>query len=222
MKFLLSLALLFCSGVQANSIRDWFAVNGIEPEVSIGRTQFGKTGNGIWYQEGFHYTFDNRDTSYSIGASGYLSPSVRGRVAYTRLGDIRTSAVAVSDANYNGVDGCNGECEPCILATTRATIQGFSFTAAPEVSVGGFKVFAEAGAFLFRADFRAYIEGDENINYSKWHVGPQVGMGVGKNGVQLVLTAYRVDLPGIPADYITNFQGWATNLALRVSLKDFL
>lgn len=223
MKFLLSLALLFCGTVHANSIKDWLDLHGLTIEASVGHTQFTKTNNTLWYQEGFTHQLDMQSQSYSIGVSGYVADSTRWRVEYTRLGNVTTQADAVSDANYNGSNGCKNPCDPLSIMRTEGSVRGFSFTLAPEMRVSpNIKLFVEAGAFVFLPKFYADSTYPGAANYrwtneyrAGWVTKPQIGIGGSYKNMQLVLTAYNVDAPTPDVDAIPNWSGWAYNIKGR-------
>lgn len=221
-KILFIVGLLLCGAAQANSIKDWLDLHGISVEASVGNTQYTKPNNTIWYQNEFHNTFDLQSSSYSIGITGYLLPSTRWRVAYTRLGQVSSVARATSDAIYNATNHCTtGSC-PLNTYRTEGSVRGYSFTLAPEMQMGSFKVFAEAGAFVFLPKFIATIDNCSAASciqqFSEgWRAGPQIGFGAEyrPTKTQLVVTAYRVDAQTSNVDAITNWQGWAMNAAVR-------
>ena len=195
-------------------------------EASVGSTQFQKPDNGIWWQNPFENTFDLQSPSYSIGVSGYVYPSVRGRVAYTRLGNVTGYAIATpQDAQYNGVDGCVGPCPVMSAFRTEGSVRGVSFTLAPEWNVSpGVKVFLEGGAFVYLPKFKADVGSCTtpacaptwfNEYREGWQVGPQIGGGVEIDKVQLVFTLYKIDTPTPDINATTNFKSWAANVSLR-------
>lgn len=218
--------LLATAAAQANSIADWLAVHGLTAEVSVGTTKFGKTDNSIWYQNGYHHTLDLQSPSYSLGLSGYLTSSTRWRVEAGRLGQVSTEAQAVSDANYNGVDGCKHPCETPVTVRTEGSIRGISFTLAPEFTSWGVRWFVEGGAILFWPSFTAGVSESPNTHMSwglHYKEGPQLGGQFGggvhlwKN-VQFVLTVYGIDTKVSNPDAITNNKGPALNAKLRFQL----
>lgn len=194
----------------------------IDFEFGIGNTTFSKPPNTIWYQQEFHHTFDLNSGSYSIGVSDYLTQSMRWRVAYTRLGNVSSNAQATSDAIYNATNHCTtGHCQ---LNTyrTEGSVRGFSLTLAPETMVGGIKVFAEAGAFVYLPKFAAHVASSNtgqvygHVQYSEgWKAGPQIGLGVEYQRVSLVIMAYKIDSPTPDVDAVPNWGPWAMNVSMK-------
>lgn len=197
------------------------AANALDLELSVGTTKFGQTDNGIWYQNGFDHTLDLQSPSYSIGVSTYLTSGMRGRLEYTYLGNTSIKARGVADANYNGVDGCNGSCWNINHYHTSGSVRGFSATLAPEWSVGGgYKVFIEGGLFVFLPKFVAQAGETEAVVWQNeyregWQTGLQLGGGVQHGNTQFVLTAYNVDAKTPDENAIPNWQGLAFNVKLR-------
>lgn len=193
----------------------------LDLELSIGSTKFGKTDNGIWYQNGFDHTLDLQSPSYSIGVSDYVSPGTRWRLEYTRLGNTSTKARGVADANYNGVDGCNGPCWNVNHYHTSGSVRGFSATLAPEWNIGGgFKVFAEGGVFVYLPKFVVQAGETECVEWQNeyregWQAGLQLGGGIQKGKTQFVLTAYNIDAKTPDENAIPNWQKWAVNAKIR-------
>jgi hypothetical protein len=196
----------------------------VDFEASIGTTQFQQTPNGIWWQNGYDHQLDLSSQSFSIGITDRFANGLRWRVAYTRLGNTYSNTMAVSDANYNGVDGCRHPCtEKPWAVKGEGSVRGYSFTVAPEMSIGyGVKVFIEGGAFVFLPKFEAYCgktmdtAGALCIRYANgWQIGPQLGAGVDYKGTQVVWTAYQVDSPTPDDQAIPNWRGWAMNISLR-------
>jgi hypothetical protein len=211
--FIAGLLLALCGPVMA-----------LDYEVSIGNTQFTPTPNGIWWQNGFAHQLDMNSQSYSLGITDRFNNGLRWRAAYTRLGNTYSNTMAVSDANYNGVDGCRQPCTETPWAVKgEGSIRGYSFTLAPEIYLGyGFKGFLEGGLFLFLPKFMAScgrtMSGPmyDCIEWNNgWQVGPQIGVGIEYSKTQLVWTTYRVDAPEPRPDYIPNWMGWAMNVSLR-------
>lgn len=221
-RILFTLSLFLCLNAQANSISDWFAMHGLTAEGSIGWTQFGKTNNSVWYQNGYEHQLDLQSQSWSIGVSKYVLPRTRGRIEYTYLGNVTTQAMAVQDPDYNGVDGCRYQHCHANFFHTEGSVRGVSFTLAPEMVVGDKKVFIEAGAFVFLPKFIATVSPTRGASpviwkeYSEsWQVGAQLGVGVQHKNIQFVLTAYNTDSKTPDVDAVPNQQGVAYNAKLR-------
>ena len=111
-----------------------------EVEIAGGITQFGKTDNGTWYQEGFDHTIKVTSPSLSIGVkTDYL------RAGYTYLGHASSSALAVSvDSNYNEhtANHCNGECLPLAHWNGHGDVSG--------LYVSAYYKYLELGVFAYR------------------------------------------------------------------------
>lgn len=213
MKLLIFAMLLLCGAAHAD---------GIQIEASVGHTQFGKTENGIWYQNGFDHTLDLQSNSWSVGVTGYATSWMRWRAQWSQLGTISTNAQGVADANYNGYDGCRGPCWNVNTYKTEGSLRGLSLTLAPEMYIGGgIKGFVEGGIFYNLTKFDAVA--GETANTLYWNnqyreglnLGTQIGVGIDYKGTQIVLTYYKADAPTDDPNAIINRTGDVLNLSLR-------
>lgn len=189
-----------------------FSAHAMDVDVAIGSTKFQSSPNGIWWQQGFDNTRDLQSVSYSIGVSDYAWPSIRWRVAYSRLGHVQTSGIGTTDEDYNGTDGCIAN--PCVqqaLYTTDSSVRGFAFTLAPEKQFGAFKVFVEGGAFVYLMKFRAQMAPCrtcavtwDNEYREGWNFAPQLGAGIEYKKTQFVLIYRKIDAPTKDPNAIVN------------------
>tara|TARA_R110000868_G_scaffold211993_2_gene462023 strand:+ start:5809 stop:6459 length:651 start_codon:yes stop_codon:yes gene_type:complete len=195
----------------------------VDLELSLGHTQFGKTENGIWYQNGFDHTLDLDSNSWSIGVTGYATDWMRWRAQWTQLGTMATWAKGVNDANYNGGGAsCYDPCENHKTYKTEGSLRGLSLTLAPEMNLGmGVKGFVEGGVFYNLTKFHAEAsEGGNHFTYQNeyregWNWGTQLGVGLEYKKTQLVVTWYKADAPTKDENAIISRSGEVLNVAIR-------
>lgn len=143
------------------------------------------------------------------------------------LGDISSWAIATSDADFTG-SGCASN--PCALRDVfigHGNVQGVYFTVDPEVTYGDWKLFAEAGAWLYQARFNMVVIGPgrsaaagNNVFWNRnkaddLQIRPVFGIGIEYKRTQFVLSAHGVDSSGEHPDTIPNYRGYATNFSIR-------
>ena len=194
----------------------------VDLELSLGHTQFGKSGNGIWYQNGFDHTLDLESDSWSIGATGYATDWMRWRAQWTQLGNMSTYAKGVPDANYDVHGGCHEPCDNIDTFKTEGTLRGLSLTLAPEMHIaGGVKGFVEGGVFYNLTKFYAESARKpdkftwQNEYREGWNWGTQLGVGLDYKGTQLVVTWYKADAPTKDENAIISRSGEVLNVAIR-------
>ncbi|MHB2010050.1 MAG: hypothetical protein ACYCOX_18690, partial [Acidobacteriaceae bacterium] len=94
-------------------------------EVGAGVGQYQPYGNGIWFQKGFAYNLRLTGPVVSFGLTGQMRPWLRYGVRYLDLGSMSSNSTDTpSDANYNGVNGCNGSCWPMANYVGHGSVQG--------------------------------------------------------------------------------------------------
>lgn len=210
MKFLLSLALLFCGTVHANSIADWFKTKNVE--VGFARNFYKMPPNGLYYQEHTRddvpYQFDLTTAAWSLGVSDYItrgtSPAwydrghngIKWRLEYLDNGTVSSVAKGTSDVNYDPV---NRTCvsQPCALNTfatwsVETRHRGFVTSIAPEWTVGPGKLSVEAGVYWGFPEVIVRIDrpnGDPTDTY-KYQGGLNAGSVVGLGYQYKSLTLY--------------------------------
>lgn len=99
-------------------------------EASIGRDVASTQGNGAWYQEGFPYTLDLKNTTWSVGITGKYNERVDWHIDYQNLGIFRSNAYATPvDSNYNPNNNppCNGPCVAVSNFITNGSANGIKF-----------------------------------------------------------------------------------------------
>ena len=199
-----------------------FNAGAVQIDASIGQATYTKSNNGDWWQEGpasegFYDNFNLRSTSYSIGITDMFAPSWRWRVGYANLGRVSSLAYATTDdATYNlQLKRCNLGCQFQYYIGS-GEVDGIYATLAKEVDIGGFTLYAEAGAWLYRAQFKMQTTAgglhDTFDSKDVYEVGPVFGFGVGRKNTSVAMTFRRADRNGqFPAIY----QGYTQTLELR-------
>lgn len=217
MKKLLAAILLITSTAQA-----------VEFEFSVGQTVYDKSANGQWYQEGLDYKHSLQTNAIGFAFTDYLTDGVRWRVGYINLGEMLSSALATTDANYNGSNGCIGACVEKAMFIGRGSVEGIYLTVAPELQVGKVKLFAEAGAWGYIPHFNMVVyrnnpaecadcavkvwdkTTDEHMQF-----GPVIGAGIEYDNLQLVVTIYATQVSQVNGDTVPNWGERTTNLSIR-------
>lgn len=222
-KILFALSLVLCLNAQANSIADWFATRTMSIEASVGHTLFQKAKNGIWWQNPFPHSFDTQSNSFSLGLSDYAFGTTRWRVEYTRLGNISSDALGVSDANYNGANGCIGPCDPFGRFRTESSVRGVAFALDHEISLTGqTRLLIGGGAVYNLPKFYAEAAACEscavtwrNEYREGWQWGSMVSIGIEHDKTALIVTRYKLDAPTGDPNAIVNYGNKTWNLKLR-------
>ena len=195
----------------------------VDFEASIGRTEYTKSDNGIWYQNGFYNDFSDGATSYSLGFTGYAYESVKWHAGYANLGQVASYALAVPDAQYNGVNGCYA---PCTLDQYigKGSIEGIYITLAPEMQFGKAKVFVEGGIWGYIPHFNMKVyrgtgtpatpfwdaTTDEHMQFC-----PVFGFGVEYDSLQIVATIYSSHISSVEHNTIAFWNETVTNISIR-------
>lgn len=225
MKKLLVLFLMFCS----------FSVSAFEvqPEVSVGVTQFGQMPNMYWYQEEFPHKLTLTSPSIAIGGKvklyDQLGPFNRiyGRFGYEYLGQVKTFAEAsASDQNYLDWRAGKEKIWPMSKWYGNGYVHGFYTSAVVEKDFENFSVFGELGIFGYQPRWEVEIPDwiaspTDSPHYiivshnHKWQTTPLIGFGVRKNNWSLSYTRRKAEANGdeFPAIYT----GWSHNVSLRYS-----
>lgn len=215
MKLLLIAALLITS-----------SANAIDFEIGIGQTDYQRSPNGIWWQNGFDHSFDLRANSINLGVSDYVTESIKWRVGYTHLGTVSSWALAVPDAQYNMVNGCHSP-SLCELDQYigKGSIEGIYLTMSPEMKIGSVKLFMDAGLWGYFPHFNMKVyRGATPRRDSFWDVhtdehmqfGPVLGVGVEYEKVQLVATIYASQVGGVEPNTIPFWGAYTPNLTVKM------
>lgn len=230
-RIILCLALLFAGSAQANSIADWLAVHGLQVEAGIGQSSTGMPPNGIYWQrhddgQGYHH-FSLRSDNYYLGVTGYATSWMRWRAGYMYLGTFRSSALAVQDERFSGTGCVPAGCGAWRHYITEASYRGALLSLAPELRLGDYKLFVEAGVFLYipkmdittLRDDQAPVEVGYYHYKSGWMASPMLGAGVEhtRTGTQLALGLQQINIVNTPRndDVALN----TTNVVATVMLR---
>jgi len=195
----------------------------VDFDLGMGQTQFSRTDDGIYWQQGpqdyFAHTLNLKSNSYDIGLSGMANSWMRWRVGYKYLGGVTTQAQATTDETYvPGGAGCVPTgCDPTwqfSTFTTQSSVQGFPLTLEPEINIGPFKLIGIVGLYVYQAEikiqaYRCYtcMQATDTYRMEKVDVGPTFGFGVQNKNTQLRMTWYSVDIAGTHRNGIVpNFQ----------------
>jgi len=198
MKALILVLIFLCNTAQA-----------VQIDLAIGQAEWQKSQATDWWQEGpasegFYNTFNLKSTSYRVGISDYISPSVKYTLGYANLGSVSSKAGATRfDADYDFQN------KRCINAAScemvdyigRGSVDGYYLTVAPEYRAGKWAVYGEVGAWAYFPKFSmtkvnaAGVAEPLDIQ-SGTQYGPVVGFGIRHERMTLSARFYKVDLNG--------------------------
>lgn len=199
-----------------------------EMELSAGQSTYQKAGNGIFYQNGFENEFQLQSNSVGLGFTDYITDSVRYHAGYMNLGWVSSYAKAVPvDANYNGVNGCNGPCLPLATWHGSGKVEGIYYTVAPEIVCGKWKAFIELGGWAYQATHSVIVPdtiscaGCTPVSYHFIHkrvidYGFVYGAGIEHDKTQLAINFWQSSLSGSDLNTDVGFyDGYTMNISLR-------
>lgn len=231
MKAILIVLALFCGTAQANSIRDWFAIHGIDVEASIGSAQAQMPPDGQYWQEPFKHQFKLQGQAASLGVTGTfaaLRQSMRWRLYGLYLGKFSGSADAVQDEQYDprSPTGCvSAGCGGFNHYDTEMTTRGIVGTLAPEFRLGGFTLSPEFGlhAYIPKMDERVSNTDAPSANPSYdyhykggWNLGKVWGFGVAYGKARVSVKRYEVAAKAAGTDVPTSIGDIVTVVSAEV------
>jgi hypothetical protein len=202
------------------------SASAVDFDISLGQTMYDKSGNGQWWQSGLDNKFQLQSNSIGFGFSGDVTETSRWRVGYINLGQMSSSAIATTDANYNGGTGCIGTCVASNVFIGKGNVEGISLTIAPSYSIGKVKGFVEFGAWGYIPHFNMVVydtNGGAGNTVKVWdkdtddhmQFGPILGVGVEYEKVQLVATLYTTQASNVQSDTVPNWGDRTLNVSVR-------
>lgn len=200
-------------------------------EVGVGITHTTHQDNGTWWQEEFPHDLTMNSPSLSVGLKQPMDRAWLGfdrwyvRAGYEYLGAFKSSALAsASDEDYWGCRYHTETCWPLSHWYGRGAVHGLYLTVMPEIDMGSYAIFFEAGASLYRSSWRVDIpdwrptrEGPVQsltaTHATRWEPTYLIGLGVRRGPFAVSLTRRDARASGdlFPAIY----HGPAYNLSLR-------
>jgi len=195
-----------------------------EFEIHVGQSQYSKSENGIWYQDGFANEFDLDAPSVGFGFTDYLVPGIRWHAGYVNLGKVSSTALAVPDAQYNGINGCHSKLCELDRYDGEGSLEGIYLTVAPEVKIGAVKAFVEGGAwgYIPHINIKVY-RGTTSMSNKVWDVttdehmqfGAVIGFGFEYDKTQIIETRYTSQVSNVEPNTIPFWNGHVTNISIR-------
>lgn len=202
-----------------------------EVELGTGLTHFTRAENGIWYQEGFPYRLQMDSPSLSVGVRHKIADNlviidrINLRGGYEFLGRVKSTAVATaSDEDYATCSHDTSTCWPTSHWYGVGDVQGLYLTLQPEIDIGDYSLFAEAGVSFYRSSWRVDIpdwrptrEGPERYltatHQTRWERTNILGVGIRRGAWSLAYTQRKARATGdeFPAVY----EGKARNISIR-------
>ena len=215
MKALLVAILLISSSAKA-----------VDFELSLGQTTYDKSENGQWYQEGLDYKFHLQTNSIGLSVTDYLTDDIRWRVGYINLGEMSSNALATYDNNYNGSNGCVGNCVAMDVYIGKGNVEGIYLTIAPEMKIGKTKIFVEPGVWGYIPHFNlvrydtstggaSTYKGDDLTTDTHMQFGLVLGFGIEYDNLQLVVASYGTQVSNVVGNTVPNWGDRTTNISLR-------
>ena len=176
----------------------------VDFELGTGTTHYKKNSDGLWYQEGFPYSEDLRDTPVSIGLSHQFE-KFRARIEYLDLGWAHMSALAVGN-DYMYAPGqpgsCVGEC-PMRRYIGNGHVKGFVLSASRDVPLFGLPLYVEGGIYTYSPTWREVVvdsaNGDILIELKhepKREITPMLGFGIRYSGVDIGVRWFQLESSG--------------------------
>jgi len=225
MKLLGIVALLIWSAVASAA--------GPQLEIGVGVTHATHADNGTWWQEEFAHDLTMNSPSLSIGGKWPIDSQRLAfdrwylRAGYEYLGTFKSSALAsASDEDYWGCRYHTETCWPLSHWHGQGAVQGLYATLVPEIDMGTYAIFFEAGASLYRSSWRVDIpdwrptragpvQSLTATHATRWETTYLVGLGVRRGPLSVSLTRRDARASGdlFPAIY----SGPAYNLSARWS-----
>lgn len=134
-------------------------------EAGAGAVDYGTQKNGTWYQKGYPYEFDLRDTTVRLGAVARLSERARVDLAYVDLGRTHSFCVAVSDDDYaRGVRG------PLYRINGDGRVRGVHASLAYDVArIGPARLSLNAGEFVFQPTWEVVARMPDGSMFTAHH-----------------------------------------------------
>lgn len=173
------------------------AAHAADFEIAAGVARYQPRGNGMWYQDGFPHSISLNAPAVQIGLTGNLLPHLDWHADYVWLGQVRSDAIATSDANYGGPQQpCKGSCEWKNRLTGHGYVQGFKLSLEPYTHWNGWRFGVEAGAFVYKPYWQVDViwRAAPDYNDSRWftikntaavQVAPMAGFSIGRDNVDV-------------------------------------
>jgi hypothetical protein len=130
----------------------------VQAEIGVGLSDYNRTHNGTWYQDGFAHKTPMTTGDFSVGIVDNVSDKVQVHAGIQDLGTVSSVALATaSDSNYAVCRDNHKLCWP--LSTwygKGGAVQAYA-TVSDEKKVAGVPVILEAGVTAFRPTWKETI-----------------------------------------------------------------
>jgi hypothetical protein len=190
-------------------------------EIGIGRTQYTRSLNGIWWQSLYEHHERMTGNAFNLGVTGMVADGWRGRVGYEYLGRTTSNCLATDDASFAAaLLGVKNTAQPSQRAIGYGEIHMLYGTVGYEFKIHDFAVTPEFGmnAYIPTWDVNVYnLQGKYLYKFhhtERVEVTPSLGVSVGYGKISVALTVYKHIGAGgdwNPAIY----EGKAINLSVR-------
>lgn len=183
----------------------------VDLEFGVGQAHYKHDHSGRWFVNNYPHEFDLKDTAMSAGVSHKFG-SLRYRLEYLNLGEVRMSAQFPADPRYTPF---STEAKSEYLIFGRGKVAGGVVSISKDFDVLSVPLYVEVGAFVHRPEWRVSVHNPDTLKHefdverkSDLRIGPVFGVGLRHKAIDISIRYLHLEAGGdVPTFYTGAYVG---------------